>query len=251
MRNPIEPSQTAFSRQFPAERAAQPAGYRFLSIRLEACYPLEMRIVRCLKATATSPQRRFQLVLIKPSHYDHDGYVIRWWRSIIPSNSLAALYSIAADCAERRVLGPDVAIDIEAIDETNTRVDIGRLLRLLRAHGGFGLIALVGVQSNQFPRALDLARPFREAGIPLAVGGFHVSGVISMVGKHALGLDTCREMGVTMVAGEVEGRLEALLRDAAAGRLAPLYDFMDDLPALNETPVPFLPKRYVKQTLGL
>ena len=41
-------------------------------------------------------QRRFQLLLIKPSHYDDDGYVIRWWRAIIPSNSLAALYSIAA-----------------------------------------------------------------------------------------------------------------------------------------------------------
>ena len=50
--------------------------------------------------------RRFQLVLIKPSHYDNDGYVIRWWRAITPSNSLAAVYGIAADCAERQVLGP-------------------------------------------------------------------------------------------------------------------------------------------------
>jgi len=39
-------------------------------------------------------------VLIKPSHYDDDGYVIRWWRAMIPSNSLAALYGVAADCAE-------------------------------------------------------------------------------------------------------------------------------------------------------
>jgi len=49
--------------------------------------------------------RRFLLILIKPSHYDDEGYVIRWWRAMIPSNSLAALYGIAADCAERRVLG--------------------------------------------------------------------------------------------------------------------------------------------------
>jgi hypothetical protein len=91
-------------------------------------------------------------------------------------------------------------------------------------------MALVGVQSNQFPRALDLARPFRDAGVSVAIGGFHVSGVISMLGEHELGLDTCREMGVTMVAGEVEGRLEALLRDAAVGRLAPLYNFMNALP---------------------
>jgi hypothetical protein len=49
-----------------------------------------------------SAKRRFQLVLIKPSHYDDDGYVIRWWRALIPSNSLAAIYGIAADCAKRR-----------------------------------------------------------------------------------------------------------------------------------------------------
>ena len=77
-------------------------------------------------------KRRFQLVLIKPSHYDDDGYVIRWWRTIIPSNSLAAIYGIAADCAERQVLGPDVAFDITVIDETNTSVDAPALLARLR-----------------------------------------------------------------------------------------------------------------------
>ncbi len=35
--------------------------------------------------------RRFALLLVKPSHYDDDGYVIQWFRSAIPSNSLAAL----------------------------------------------------------------------------------------------------------------------------------------------------------------
>ena len=113
---------------------------------------------------SNTPHRRFQLVLIKPSHYDDDGYVIRWWRALIPSNSLAAVYGIAIDCAERRVLGPDVAIDIRVIDETNTRVDTSALVASLRRHGGFGLVALVGVQSNQYPRALDIARPFRAAG---------------------------------------------------------------------------------------
>src|SRR5690242_14915396 len=110
---------------------------------------------------------RFQLILIKPSHYDDDGYVIRWWRALIPSNSLAAIYAIAADCAGREILGPDMAIDIEAIDETNCRIDIPGLLARFRRHGGFGLVALVGVQSNQYPRALDIARPFREAAIPV------------------------------------------------------------------------------------
>lgn len=123
-------------------------------------------------------KRRFQLVLIKPSHYDDDGYVIRWWRALIPSNSLAALYGIAVDCAERQVLGADVAIDIEVIDETNRRVDIPALLSLFASRGNFGLVGLVGVQSNQYPRALDIARPLRAAGVQVAIGGFHVSGCL-------------------------------------------------------------------------
>src|SRR5436190_2501231 len=196
-------------------------------------------------------KRRFQLVLIKPSHYDDDGYVIRWWRAMIPSNSLAAVYAIAADCAERQVLGPDVAIDIEAIDETNARVDLVALVARLRRHDNFGLVALVGVQTNQYPRALDLARPLRQAGIAVAIGGFHVSGCLSMLDGGAVDLDACRDMGVAIFAGEAEGRLDMVLRDAAHGRLAPEYNFMKDLPGLQGTPVPFLPKHYISRTLGL
>lgn len=196
-------------------------------------------------------RRRFQLVLIKPSHYDDDGYVIRWWRAMIPSNSLAAIYGIAADCAERRVLGEDVDIDITVIDETNTRVDIDALLARFAAHSGFGMVALVGVQSNQYPRALDIARPFRTAGVPVCMGGFHVSGCLAMLSGDAIGLDACRDMGISMFAGEAEGRFDAVLRDAAFGTLSPLYDFMNDLPGIGGTPVPFLPKAVVAHTIGL
>jgi hypothetical protein len=201
--------------------------------------------------TPRATKRRFLCILIKPSHYDDDGYVIRWWRAMIPSNSLAALYGIAADCAERRVLGPDIIIDIEPIDEANTRIDVPALLARFQRCGNFGIVALVGVQSNQYPRALDIARPFRKAGIPVAIGGFHVSGCLSMLDGRAVELDACRDLGIAMFAGEAEGRLDLVLRDAAEGKLAPVYNFMKDLPGLEGTPVPFLPKRYVARTLGL
>ncbi|ANP85289.1 MULTISPECIES: B12-binding domain-containing radical SAM protein [Rhizobium] len=196
-------------------------------------------------------RRRFQLILIKPSHYDDDGYVIRWWRAMIPSNSLAALYGIAAECAERKVLGDDTAIDITVIDETNTRIDVAGLLAQFKRHDNFGMIALVGVQTNQYPRALDIARPFRDAGLPVSIGGFHVSGCLSMLDGKAVGLDACRDMGISMFAGEAEGRLDMVLRDAAAGELKPLYNFMNDLPGIGGTPVPFLPKDNIQRTLGL
>jgi hypothetical protein len=200
--------------------------------------------------SSPAAKRRFQLFLIKPSHYDDEGYVIRWWRSIIPSNSLAALYGIAADCAQRQALGPDVAIDIEAIDETNTRIDVAAIIARFRRHGDFGLVALVGVQSNQYPRALDIARPLVAAGMPVAIGGFHVSGCLAMLDGHAVDLDACRDLGLAIFAGECEGRLDQVLNDAAYGRLASVYDFMNDLPGMEGTPEPFLPKPYVERTVG-
>src|SRR4029434_9788199 len=95
-----------------------------------------------------SSQRRFQLILLKPSHYHDDGYVIRWWRTMIPSNSLAAVYGLALDSAQPQAVGPNVVIDIDVIDEPNTRVNITKLVRRFRKHNNFGLLALVGVQSN-------------------------------------------------------------------------------------------------------
>ena len=74
-------------------------------------------------------KRRFQLVLLKPSHYDDDGYVIQWARAYIPSNTLAVLYTLARDAAQRGVLGPDIAIDITAVDEINSHVKIKKFSR--------------------------------------------------------------------------------------------------------------------------
>ena len=80
------------------------------------------RVERFCKAGM--PKRKFTIVLIKPSHYDDDGYVIQWRRSTIPSNSLASVYGLLHECAESHVLGPDVDIEIEIYDECNTIVDI-------------------------------------------------------------------------------------------------------------------------------
>jgi hypothetical protein len=162
-------------------------------------------------------------LLVKPSHYDDDGYVIQWLRSPVPSNSLAALYGLAKDCADRRVLGDDVDIDIHAFDEINTRIRPERLAAMIDETGA-GMVMLAGVQSNQFPRALDLARPLRERGIQVSIGGFHVSGVLSMLGGIDADLHCARAMGLSLFAGEAEGRLELVLRDADPGALKPLYN---------------------------
>src|SRR5207248_1899272 len=181
----------------------------------------------------------FCLALVKPSHYDDDGYVIQWFRSAIPSNSLAALYGLARDCAARRILGDDVEIDIHPIDETNTRVRPEKLASMIE-NAGSGMVMLVGVQSNQFPHALHLAKPLCERGIQVAVGGFHVSGTMSMLAGDDPDLHKAREMGITLFAGEAEGRLEEVLRDADTKSLKPLYNYMADLPSIQGTPIPLI-----------
>lgn len=81
----------------------------------------------------------FDFVMIKPSHYDDDGYPIVWWRTILPSNSLAALNGLARDAAERRVLGPDVRFNLIPIDECNQHVVPARIARDIRRRGSKAL----------------------------------------------------------------------------------------------------------------
>ena len=204
---------------------------------------------RTVMTTQQSP-KRFSLVLIKPSHYDDDGYVIQWIRSGLPSNTLAVLNGLALDCHQRRVLGDDVVIDISAFDETNTRIKPERIARQIARAGGRGLVALVGVQTNQFPRAMDIARRLRRAGAQVSIGGFHVSGCLAMLPDLTPELREAMDLGVSLFAGEAEGRLELVLRDAWNGTLKPLYNYMDDPPSLEGATIPILPASQIKRTGG-
>jgi len=194
-------------------------------------------------------RKRFSLVLIKPSHYDDDGYVIQWFRSAIPANSLACLYGLALECAAQKILGEDVDLDIHAFDESNTVIHTDRISSLVKLAQD-GMVMLVGVQSNQFPRALDLARPLREKGIKVAIGGFHVSGTMAMLKDRDPYVQKALDMGVSLFAGEAEGRLGQVLIDAFNGKLAPVYNFMDDLPNIEGVATPLLPAERVHLTAG-
>lgn len=195
---------------------------------------------------------RFQFILIKPSHYDKDGYVVQWMRSTMPSNSLAALYSLAQGAADRGVLGPDLPIDVLALDETNTRVKTEDLISQIKDNGGRGLVGIVGVQSNEFPRAVDIARPFLAAGIQVMVGGFHVSGCLSMLPELPDDIKEAQELGISIFAGEAEEHIDTVIRDASNKMLQPLYNHMDEeLPCLANVPAPpFLPREFVDSTVG-
>src|ERR1700733_741437 len=193
-------------------------------------------------------KRRFTIVLIKPSHYDDDGYVIQWRRSTIPSNSLASVYGLLLECSEAHVLGPDVEIEFEIYDECNTIIDFPAIGKRILAGGG--MVALVGVQSNQFPRALDIGRQFRKQGVTVAVGGFHVSGCIAMLPELPPDLKEAQALGMILYAGEGENRLAEFLKDVDSGKPKPIYNYLNDMPDMAAAAIPVLPRPVVTKVAG-
>ena len=105
-----------------------------------------------IRGRTAKGSQTFLLFLIKPSHYDDDGYVIQWARNDIPSNTLATLYGIA-----------------------------------------------------QYPRAVDIARPLRAAGIPVCIGGFHTAGSLAMLPEPPPEIRGAWDLGISIFAGEAEG----------------------------------------------
>ncbi len=194
---------------------------------------------------------KFQIEIIKPSHYDKDGYVIQWWKAWIPSNSMACLYAIAQDAAARKVLGNDVEIAVAAHDEMNITIPIDTIARRITTPGHSGIVCLVGVQSNQFPRAMAIARQFRARGIPVAIGGFHVSGCIAMLKDLTPDLQEALDLGITLFAGEAEETFEAFLQDVHGGSPKPIYNHMKDLPEMQGQIIPYLPRELVNRYDGI
>ena len=42
-----------------------------------------MQPLRASSSGTTAAREDFSLILVKPSHYDDDGYVIQWFRSAV------------------------------------------------------------------------------------------------------------------------------------------------------------------------
>ena len=193
----------------------------------------------------------FNVVMIKPTHYDDEGYPIQWFRSAIPSNTLACLNGLAEDAATRQVLGPDVEIRLHTFDETNTRVRPERIIRMIEKAGGRGLVASWACSRTSF-RARSIS-PSRS-GPPACRSA-------SAASTSRAASPCCRNCPPRSVpprtlafrcspAKPRTGRLDEVLRDAYAGKMAPLYNHMDDLPALDGEPLPILPRTKVRRTTG-
>src|SRR5207253_10890868 len=88
--------------------------------------------------------KKFRIVLIKPSKYDDEGYVIRFWKGVLPSNTLNVLHGLTEDVRQRRVLG-DLPIEVVTFDETAEKIPLKKIIGWSREPGTILLACIVGV----------------------------------------------------------------------------------------------------------
>jgi len=192
-------------------------------------------------------KKKMKVVIIKPSKYDDDGYVIRHFRGVLPSNTLACLSSLTRDVAERGQLGSEYELQVELYDDTVEKIPVQKIIKSNRLPDCRTVVALAGVQSNQFPRAADIARKFRNGGLQVLLGGFHVSGTLALSRGIPGEIQDLLDLGVSIVKGEVEDTWGDILRDAADDNLKPVYDFLDQKPDLYNQPLPVIHRSYLKK----
>jgi len=148
-----------------------------------------------------------RVVILKPSKYGVTGQVERFRRGFMPNSTITHMASMTPE----RV--GDCAIETVTVDEY-VQTDLG-YLDLLRGNGSPVLLALVGVQSHQFRRSLDLAAYARAHGVEHAIIG----------GPHAMTCETSalQGRGVSFAVSEAEVIWERILEDAVNGALEPVY----------------------------
>jgi radical SAM superfamily enzyme YgiQ (UPF0313 family) len=191
--------------------------------------------------------RELDVTLVRATNYTDDGYPIKMRICVIRSNTLTQMATLTRDIVNYPFF-KGVHVNVRAIDEAYENVPVKDILRRSKKPGVKSLVMLVGVQSNQFPRAQDIASWFLPHGVPVLIGGFHVSGMLAMIGETE-DLREAAGKGIVLVAGEVEnGRLPAVLEDVLRNRPQPLYNYLNPTPDLSNLPIPQLTKADFKRS---
>ncbi len=187
-------------------------------------------VTRSVSREAT-PCRTVRIYFIKPSKYDEDGYVLRFWKGVLPNNTLTALAALNEQYnrlrASKNIFVETILWD-EIVDGAINPDTIQAMKDKGKEDGVEVLIGMAGVQTNQYPRGRDLALQFVAAGFTVMMGGFHVSGYP----------DSCKFLnscGITTVAGEAENTWVQILDDFLNGELQPHYSVTTGIRAKTGT----------------
>lgn len=182
--------------------------------------------------------KKYKFFLIKPSLYDDEGFVIRFSKGVLPSNTLTVLNGLLDYYLKKLKEELNFEYEIEIYDEIVDKINLKKFRKKIKN---------IGVQSNQFSRATDLAVEFRKNGFLVFVGGFHVSGILSVFGKPDESLQKLIDNNIYLVAGEVEDSLEIILKDILNNSIKSIYNFLSLKPDLNHPIMPKIPQNYLKK----
>jgi len=199
------------------------------------------------------PCRTVRVYFIKPSRYDEEGYVQFYRFGVQPNNTLTALAALNEAFNRKYSAERNVHLETVIWDELCDGVISPETIRAIKekAHedGVELLIGLSGVQSNQYPRGRDIALQFKALGVPVMMGGFHVSGYPDSV-------KFLNECGISAVVGEAENLWGLIIEDFLRGELQLRYSVKDGIraktgrddiivPLITEALLPVLDDRYL------
>ena len=183
---------------------------------------------------------RLRVVVLKPSKYAADGFVERFRRGFMPNSTVPYIRSMTP-----AVIG-EAPVQVDTVDEY-VHTDLEYLSLLRRQPGEQTMLALVGVQSHQLHRALDLAAVASKSGCLVVMGG-----------PHVMTCDTSQLQGgrVSFALSEAELVWSEILEDANRGELQPVYGVDQRWQQQISAPVVVPPTRkdldrYIIPMLGL
>src|SRR5262245_23110229 len=184
---------------------------------------------------------RLRVILIKPSKYAPDGSVERFRWGFMPNSTLVYMRSMTPATIH------GAPCKVVAIDEY-VQTDLNYLSLLKPEPGTRTLLALVGAQSHQFQRALDLAALAKANGIEGCVIG----------GPHVMTCDTSmlHDHGISFALAEAESVWSSILEDALSGSLRSTYGEQSrwsehlDPPVMQPLPARDL-RRYTVPLMGI
>jgi len=105
-------------------------------------------------------------------------------------------------------------VDILFIDENVQAIDFD---------AATDLAAISVMLTSQLPRAFEIAKEYRQRGMPVIFGGIATMLHGPEVTEHA----------DAVFLGEAEGRIAGVIKDFQEGRLKKVYDYMGNLPDIN------------------
>ncbi|MDD5626415.1 MAG: B12-binding domain-containing radical SAM protein [Patescibacteria group bacterium] len=167
--------------------------------------------------------------IISPSSYDDGGYLFQFFRLLM----IPPIFGVLKSLIWQAAAGAGIALDIFCINE-RTEIGDAYIQRIIANRDYARKLILLSAKTFELPRAIDLARQFKKAGLDVVIGGIGVT--LADWKVYAL----LKKEGISFNVGEGEVTATQIIQDAARGALKPLYwqrSFVD----LSVAPIPAMP----------